>query len=207
MSDVKKRSYRSSIRRGDAPAAICSAAHRLFSTRGYPGTSIDDIAAEAGVARPTVFAAVGTKPVILKAVVDQAMVGDDAPIPVAQREWFQEALDEPDPGRALRLHVRNTCRISERVGPLLSAVESAATVDPDVALLWEELLNQRRTAMANFATNLAGKTPLRYDTATAADMLWALNPDMYLRLVRDGGWTPDRFEAWLAETLQRALLP
>jgi hypothetical protein len=44
-----------------------------------PGTSIEDIAAEAGVARPTVFAAVGfPKPVILRTVVDEALAGDDA---------------------------------------------------------------------------------------------------------------------------------
>lgn len=207
MTDVKPRRYQSGIRRGDAPAAISAAAHRLFSTRGYLSTSIEDIATEAGVARPTVFAAVGPKPVILKTVVDRAMVGDDVPIPVADRAWFREALDEPDAARSLRLHVRNTCRISERVGPLLWAVQNAATVDPDVSRLWADLLEQRRTAMTTFAAALATKTTLRCDTATAADVLWALTPDMYLRLVRGGGWPADRFEAWLADTLHRTLLP
>ena len=50
MADVK-RSYRSTIRRGDAPELICAAAYRLFSDKGYLATSIEDIAAEAGVAR------------------------------------------------------------------------------------------------------------------------------------------------------------
>lgn len=205
MVDVKKRSYRSSIRRGDAPAAIARAAHHLFSTQGYVATSVDAIAAEAGVARPTVFAAVGSKPAILKLVVDQAFVGDDAPVPVAERSWFQEALDEPDAARSLQLHARNTCAISERVGPLLRAVEVAATVDPDVAHLWAALLDQRRTAMNLFTTSLAAKATLRNDTATTADILWAV-PDMYLRLVLDGAWSPRRFRDWLAATLPHALL-
>ena len=55
MADVKRRPYRTTIRRGDAPALICTAAYRLFSDKGYVATSIEDIAAEAGVARPTIF--------------------------------------------------------------------------------------------------------------------------------------------------------
>src|SRR5215470_10804374 len=129
MATVKRRTYRSAIRRGDAPRLICAAAHRLFAAKGYLATSIDDIAAEAGVARPTVFAAVGPKPAILKAVVDQAMAGDDAPVRVAARPWFREALDEPDPVRSVQLHARNLCWILQRAGPLLRALEAAAAVD------------------------------------------------------------------------------
>ena len=84
VGSVKRRAYRSGIRRGDAPALVCEAAYRLFSTKGYLATSIEDIAAEAGVARPTVFSAVGPKPVILRAVVDQALAGDDAAVSSAR---------------------------------------------------------------------------------------------------------------------------
>src|SRR4051812_38107083 len=128
MAAVKTRKYRTSIRRGEAPRLVCAAAYRLFCTKGYLATSIDDIAKEAGVARPTVFSAVGAKPVILRTVADQAATGDAAPVPVADREWWQEALDEPDARRSLRLHVRNLRRIQERVVPLMKAVEAAAEV-------------------------------------------------------------------------------
>src|ERR1700747_1540117 len=94
VQPVKRRAYRSGIRRGDAPTLVCEAASRLFSPKGYLATSIEDIAAEAGVARPTVFSAVGPKPVILRAVVDQALAGDDAPIPIAERPWWREAVEE-----------------------------------------------------------------------------------------------------------------
>jgi AcrR family transcriptional regulator len=59
MAAVKTRPYRTSIRRGDAPQLVVAAAQRLFSAQGYLATSIEQIAAEAGVARPTVLAAVG----------------------------------------------------------------------------------------------------------------------------------------------------
>jgi TetR/AcrR family transcriptional regulator, regulator of autoinduction and epiphytic fitness len=202
-----RRSYRSTIRRGDAPQAILTAATTLFRTKGYLATSIDDIAAEAGVARPTVFAAVGPKPTMLKLVVDHATTGDDAPIPVAERAWSREALDAEDPATSLRLHARNSRRICERVADLLWAVESAAAVDPDAAALWADLQEQRRSSMRTFVQSLARKTELQEDVRTITETLWAMIPALYLRLVRDARWPPDRFETWLGDTFIQLWLP
>ena len=202
-----RRSYRSTIRRGDAPEAILAAAATLFRTKGYLATSINDIAAEAGVARPTVFAAVGPKPTMLKLVVDHATTGDDAPIPVAERASSREALDAEDPATSLRLHARNSRRICERVADLLWAVESAAAVDPDAAALWTDLQQQRRTSMRTFVQSLARKTELREDDRTITETMWAMIPALYLRLVRDAGWPPDRFETWLGDTFIQLWLP
>jgi AcrR family transcriptional regulator len=202
-----RRSYRSTIRRGDAPQAILTAAATLFRTKGYLATSIDDIASAAGVARPTVFAAVGSKPTMLKLVVDHATTGDDAPIPVAERAWAREALDSEDPVTSMRLHARNSRRICERVADLLWAVESAAAVDRDAAALWADLQDQRRKSMRTFAQSLARKTELREDVRTITETMWAMIPALYLRLVRDAGWPPDRFETWLGDTFIQLWLP
>ena len=207
MGSVKRRSYRSSIRRGDAPALVCEAAYRLFSTQGYLATSIEDIAAEAGVARPTVFTAVGPKPVILRAVVDQALAGDDEPVPIADRPWWREAIEEPDPVRSIQLCARNMCRIAGRAGLVLRELEIAASIDRDAAEVWERYQHQRRVGLNEFAATLAQKTKaLRYDEGTITDAMWMLSPAAYLRLVHDAGWPVERFEAWLADLLQRMLL-
>src|SRR3954451_23227838 len=145
-----KRAYRSNIRRGDAPVLVCAAAYRLFSTKGYLATSIEDIATEAGVARPTVFTAVGPKPVILRTVVDQALAGDDAPVPIAERSWWREAIDEPDPARSIQLYARNMCRISGRAGLVLRALEIAASIDIDAADVWDRFQHQRRVGVNEF---------------------------------------------------------
>jgi len=204
---VKRRSYTSNIRRGDAPALVCAAAYRLFSTRGYLATSIEDIATEAGVARPTVFSAVGSKPVILKAVVDPALAGDDAPVPIAERPWWREAIDEPEPVRSIQLHTRNMCRIAQRAAPVLRALETAASIDADAAELWERFQQQRRAGLREFAVTLARKTTgLRLDEDTMTDTLCLLAADAYIRLVRDGGWPLEAFEAWLADLMQRLFL-
>jgi prophage antirepressor-like protein len=58
--------------------------------------------------------------------------------------------------------------------------------------------------------DLLGKAKLRagLDTEAAADIVWVMNdPGLYRMLVHERGWTPERFESWLAETLQRQLLP
>jgi AcrR family transcriptional regulator len=202
-----KRAYRSTIRRGDAPALVCEAAHRLFSTKGYLATSIEDIAAEAGVARPTVFTAVGPKPVILRTIVDQALAGDDAPVPIAERPWWREAIEEPDPVQSIQLYARNMCRISGRAGLLLRALEIAASIDADAAEVWARFQHQRRVGLNEFAVTLAQKTSaLRYDEDTITDTMWTLAPDAYVRLVHDAGWPVERFQAWLADVLERMFL-
>lgn len=207
MGSVKRRVYRSSIRRGDAPALVCEAAYRLFSTKGYLATSIEDIAAEAGVARPTVFTAVGTKPVILRTVVDQALAGDDEPVPIAQRPWWREAIEEPDPVRSIQLHARNMCRIAGQAGLVLRALEIAASIDTDAAEVWARYQHQRRVGLHEFAVALARKTSAcRHDEDTMTATMWTLTPDAYLRLVHDAGWPVERFQTWLTDLLNRMFL-
>jgi AcrR family transcriptional regulator len=207
MAAVKRRPYRSTIRRGDAPALICTAAYRLFSDKGYLATSIDDIAAEAGVARPTIFTAVGPKATILRLVVDHALAGDDAPVPIAERPWWREAIDEPDPVRSIQLHARNMCRINQRAAAVLRALETAASVDPEAAEVWERFQRQRRQGLNEFAVALTRKTTrVRYDEKTITDTLCMLAADAYLRLVRDASWPTERYEDWLADLLERIFL-
>ena len=207
MADVKRRPYRMTIRRGDAPELICAAAYRLFCDKGYLATSIEDIAAEAGVARPTIFTAVGPKATILRLVVDRALAGDDAPVPIAQRPWWREAVDEPDPVRSIQLHARNMCRINERAAPVLRALEIAASVDAEAGELWERFQQQRRHGINEFAAALTRKTSgVRYDESTITDTLCMLAADAYLRLVHDTGWTTERYQDWLTDALLRLFL-
>jgi AcrR family transcriptional regulator len=207
MAGVKRRSYRTTIRRGDAPALICAAAYRLFSDKGYLATSIEDIAAEAGVARPTIFTAVGPKATILRLVVDQALAGDDAPVPIAQRPWWREAIDEPDAVRSIELHARNMCLINQRAAPVLRALETAATVDAEAGKVWDRFQRQRHDGLREVAVALTRKTTrVRYDEDTITDTLSMLAADAYLRLVRDAGWPSEQFQDWLTDVLLRLFL-
>ena len=59
-----RRSYHSPRRQQQAAAtrqAILEAAQRLFERRGYPATTMEQVATEAGVALKTVYLAFATK--------------------------------------------------------------------------------------------------------------------------------------------------
>jgi hypothetical protein len=61
--------------------------------------------------------------------------------------------------------------------------------------------------MRRFVANLATVSQLRLDPGEAADIVWATNAnEMYQLLVRQRGWTPERYERFLADTWRRLLL-
>jgi AcrR family transcriptional regulator len=208
---VKPRRYESALRREQAAATrtrIVRAAAELFAAQGYPQTSIEQIAARAGVARPTVYTAFTGKPALLKQAVDLLLAGDDAPAPVRDRPWFQELLHQRDPRRLLELEARNDRMICERAAALLEAVRNAAATDDDIAGLYATIKQQRHTGARVVAEALAALGPLRDDLDAATDVLWLLkDPALYTALVGDRGWPAERYQAWLARTMQASLLP
>jgi AcrR family transcriptional regulator len=206
-----RRRYESPRRREQAAAtrrAILEAAEHLFGERGYAGTSVAAIAAAAGVALKTVYAAFGTKANVLRALWNLRMRGDEEPVPLAQRPWFQELIAEPDPRRRLALVARNARTVRERTAALTEIVRQAAPGDPQIAELWERFQRELyELGMREVANTLARNGVLATDSERAADLLWTLaHPDLYLLLVRERGWTPDAYERWLGETLCRQLL-
>lgn len=213
MTEVKSRRYVSALREDRARAtrrAVLDSARTLFVERGYVATSVDEVARLAGVAKPTVFASVGSKRELLKQLRDVALAGDDQPIAVRDRPWFQEMLEEPDQRCTLRLHVRNIRQIYDRYARIERVLLQAAGADPEMRELWQVNEEQRMAGSHMVAASLAAKGPLRtgVDEQSAAELLWVLaSGDLYLRLVDDRGWPPARYEQWLADTLTRLLLP
>ena len=130
-----KRRYDSPRRREQAAAtrrAILEAAQRLFEQQGYAATTMAAIAAEAGVALKTVYVAFETKSGVLRALWHLLLRGDEDDVPVGERDWYREVLEEPDPERQLRLNARNSRVVKERVGRLLDVIRGAAAADPDI---------------------------------------------------------------------------
>jgi AcrR family transcriptional regulator len=177
---------------------IVRAAAELFAAHGYTQTSIEQIAARAGVARPTVYTAFTGKPALLKAAIDLQLAGDDAPVPVRDRPWFQELLHQRDPRVLLEFEARNDRVINER------------SPHDDIARLYATAKQQRRIGARVVAETLAALGPLRddLDLDAATDVLWLLkDPALYTALVGDRGWPAERYQAWLARAMQTSLLP
>ena len=211
--EVKVRPYNSALRSEQAIATrgrIAQAAAQLFADHGYSHTSIDQIAQQAGVARPTVYTAFAGKPALLKAAVDVLLAGDDAPVPVADRPWAQEVLCQRDARVLLELQARNDRMINERVAALHEAVRNASATDNDIADLYATLQQQRLTGARITIDALASLGPLRdgLDVDAATDILWTLkDPALWTALVTNRGWPAERYQEWLADTMQDSLLP
>ena len=212
MAPVKSRPYNSPRRREQAAAtrtAILEAAQRLFERQGYAATTIVAIAAEAEVASKTVYLAFETKGGVLRALWNKLLRGDEGDIPVAERDWYREVVEEPDPERQLRLNARNSRGRKERVGALLDVIRAGAPVDPEVDALWGRIQSEFHANQRVIVESLASKRALRpgLDVDRATDVLWLLNhPDVWQHLVRERGWTPEEYERWFADTACAQLL-
>jgi AcrR family transcriptional regulator len=209
---VKPRSYNSARRREQAAATrrdILDAAQRLFEQQGYAATTMAAIAAEAGVALKTVYLAFETKSGVLRAVWNLLVRGDEGEAPVAERSWYREVVEEPDPQRQLRLNARNSRAVKTRIAGLLKVIRDAAPVDADIGALWERIQTEFHANQRVIVERLAERKALRrgLDVDRATDILWTLNhPDLWQLLVGERGWTPDQYEQWFADTTCSQLL-
>lgn len=214
MVERVKRQYHSPLRTEQARQTrlrILETARRLFLEQGYPVTSIEAIAGAAGVAPDTVYSVFGSKRNLLKQLMDLTVGGDDSDVKVLERAEPQTVRRERDQHRQVAMFAAGVTLRIEAVRPLDDILRSAAAVDPEVAALRDDLqLRQRRSAMSAFAGWLSSNGPLRdgVDVDDAGAILWTLtSPDVH-RLLRDGcGWSRQRFQRWLEDTLVRTLLP
>ena len=208
----RRRTYDSSRRREQARQtrrAVLDAAHRLFLDQGYAATTVPQVAAEADVSVETVYKAFGNKPGLVKAVFDVAVMGDDEPIPMLQRESVRRNMAEPDPRKKLMAYGEEFCERAARVGPIQLLVKEAAASDAGAAEVWEQLNTERLTGMTFFARHLHESGHLR-DGVTwqeARDVLWAhISVELWDLLVNQRGWSNKRYGRWLARQLIAALL-
>lgn len=206
------RRYHSPRRQEQAAAtrrSILDAAQRLFETQGYAATTMDAVAAEAGVALKTVYVAFATKSGLLRALWDLLLKGDQDEAAVAERPWYREVLDEPDPVRQLQLNAHNSRVVKMRIAGILAVIRSAASSDADSAALWELIQSDFYENQKVIVESLHRKRALRpgLGVTRATDLLWTLNhPDVWLLLVGERGWTATQFERWLADTTCTQLL-
>jgi len=206
-----KRRYDATRRRQGAArtrAAILDAARELFTERGYSATPMTAIAERAGVALDTVYASVGRKPALARLLIETAISGTDQAIPAEQRDYVRAVRAAPDAETKIAIYAAAIAAIAPRVAPVLTIIQQAAHAEPELAALWDQIAERRAANMRLFVADLATVTPLRVDLDEAADVIWVTNAaEVYQLLVRQRGWSPQRYERFLADTWRRLLLP
>jgi len=209
---TRARRYRSPRREQQARATrarIIAAAARRFLARGYAGTTMRAVAADAGVALPTVELVFGTKAKLLKAVIDVAIAGDDEPVPMLDREWARQAESVPGAAGFAAVCAGQLAESARRAAGLTLVALEAARADPDIAAVAAQLMAQRQVMAAWIVDGLRRRARPRdgIDCAAAVDTVWALmDPALFGRLTGDRHWSPARFRDWFADAILRLLL-
>jgi AcrR family transcriptional regulator len=210
MPGPVKRRYDATRRREGAArtrAAILGAARELFAERGYAATSMTAIADHAGVALDTVYASVGRKPQLARLLIETAISGTDQAVPAGQRDYVHAIQAAPDAATKITIYAAALAAIAPRMALVLGIIQEAARDEPGLAALWAEIAERRAANMRLFVADLAAVAPLRLDPDQAADIVWATNAaEMYQLLVSRRGWSPQRYEDFLADTWRRLLL-
>ncbi|MCP2322206.1 AcrR family transcriptional regulator [Hamadaea flava] len=213
MAEPVKRPYRSPARAAAAAVTrerIREAAGRLFTTQGFTATTMKQVAADAGVGERTLYDVFPTKAKLFGHTLAVATVGDEQPIRVAERPEIIVAHEADDPRQAIELFVAYGSDLLDRAGDLIMISVEAAGADPDMRAAADAGSRAHHEVMLAFAQALDARRALRpgLDPMSAADILYALSsPHMHQLLRRHRGWSARRYRTWLAEALERELLP
>ena len=207
-----RRPYRSTLREDQARAtrrAVVSAARDLFVELGWSRTTIDAVAARAGVSRKTVFTSVGGKAALLKLALDWALVGDDEPVPMSERQVIAEMEQLTDPRALVARWAQFVAELEERAAPLADVLVVAADADPEAAEV-HAVSERNRLGGAEFIvarlTATDGLRPgLTTERAVAAALV-LMDPAVHRTLVREHRWTSTEYADWIERAAVAELL-
>jgi AcrR family transcriptional regulator len=206
-----KRRYDSTLRRQqarDTRQAVLAAAGKLFVDPGYAATPLTTIAAEAGVAVQTVYAAFGSKRQLLSALVDVTVAGDDEPVTLPDRPFVAEIRAYQSVRGKLTRFAVHLADTNARVADVLIALAGAATADPDAAAIWRKNQDDRLDGMRGLAADLlaTGRVRAEHDVESVAGVLWlAMDVRNYDWLVRTCGWPIERYQRWYVDSVTATL--
>jgi len=203
---ASSRPYRSEHRQRQAEQtrrSILGAARALFTDRGYAATSVADIAAEAGVSVPTVYASVGTKAQVARAMVE--FVNEEGGV-LENDRWQREATT---PEELLRRNMHLVRELNERCGDIMRSVRSAAHSEPELVPVLAAGDGYHREGEYAIAAALAKMGGLREGMSierAGAIMTVLASSQSIDQLVIEHGWSYDDVEKWLVQTLSEVLL-
>jgi AcrR family transcriptional regulator len=205
MTNPVKRAYKSASRGASADltrSKVLEAGKFLFSRKGIDTTTISQIAERAGVSQATVYATVKSKSGLLQALMHDAIFGPR--FQIAQEKLA--GISDPVERIALTAHVARA--IYEGESKDLSLLMKAAAFSPELRKAQSGFEALRRDMQRNRIDALfeAGRAKKGLDKDTAGTIMWMLTArDVYHKLVHESGWSPDKFQSWLRQTLLTSL--
>lgn len=200
---VKPRGTRRQTQAAETRKLVLTAARRLFAERGYSATTMAAIAVGAGVVQQTIYDSFGSKRGLILALLE--VMDEEAGI----AEIVPQIAASDDPRQALALGVRLTRQLNERCADLIQAITSAAPVEPDVAVAYEDGMARHRAGMKWMVEKIARDKGLREgmtaeEAAAIVTVMTAVTA--YTSLHKDFGWSFDECEERLTSSLVAMLI-
>jgi len=183
-------------------ARILAAAKAQFSARGVDAVTIDDIALEAGVAPPTVYAQFRSKVGILKEIIKGAFFGPHY-ARIAERTRVTD-----DPVELLRITASISRVIFDAEKVEIGLLRGISAFSPELKGVEAEFERIRFDLQEERARLLVKTFPTarRLGLAKVRDIMWMYTGrDIYRMLVLERGWSSDDYEEWLGQALIQAL--
>jgi AcrR family transcriptional regulator len=206
MAKIKKRPYQSAVRQrqaGDTRRRIVEATRHLLQSEGYAGMTIEAIARRADVSAQSVYGIFKSKTGILVELLDQAAFGAD------YEDTVRQAMSTSDPESRLRFAALIARQIHDAQSATFDLLRGAGVVAPELAKLEQQRENLRYERQEMMIISLREAASLRpgLDHRTARDILWMLTGrDVYRMLVRERGWSGQKYQHWVADALVQSLL-
>ncbi|MFL6204843.1 MAG: TetR/AcrR family transcriptional regulator [Acidimicrobiales bacterium] len=185
---------------------MIEAAVELFLEQGYGPTTIDQIAQAADVSPQSVYASFDGKAGILEHAVHLLRTGDPAGR-TRDSEAARGVTEIADLRERARASAALTRAVHEPSAAVIAIVERASATDPALADLHDRLRIQRRESVAHTTDNVPAKAFRKGITKSEATdaLTYLCAAHSYTELVDGMGWTPDRYERWLGDTIYQML--
>ncbi len=200
-----KRPYNATLRQELAQLTrdrILVAARKLMVDGVYSQVTMEEIASEAGVAYQTLYAVFRTKLRLAEAIVAEGW-----PHIAAAVELLDAVRDSSNPEDWLTRVATMSRRIYEPCVDLERFLRESG--DADLLARYREVRLRRLERLRPLREVLEKSPRLRpgLTSAEAIDLIWSVSgPENYVELVFERGWSPDRYESWLADALRILVL-
>jgi len=189
--------------RQDTRDRLLEAAGEEFSVRGYAGTTVNRLAATAGVSVQTLYLAWGSKRALLRAYMENALSGGTGSPEDADRRFAGLA-----PRERLAELAAVVTEVAERAATGWSLYRDASAIDAEIATDWNELQLLRHRLFSRILADIPDNAMAEGLTSkTAVDTAWAIaSPESYDLLVRRLGYQLNEFHDWMRQNLTTAIL-
>lgn len=201
MSEIKKRSYKSTVRNTQAAqtkSRILDSARNLFESEGFEYVTIEKIAQRATVSIPTVYSLFQSKLGVLRALIDDALPSDQF------KALVEKSINLKSPKERLSISAKIARQMYDAERTQMDIFRGAAVLAPELKELEKEREMRRYNRQEVTIKAMVKENSLIRGLSAnkARDILWALTGrDMYRMFVIEQGWTSDEYEKWLTQLL------